>query len=145
MASVTSLSRVSGAGVPEASPKARRTGSPASCSTNSPCGAMTRAAVCGTIGTEVCRAARMNPNITSNNARCRTLRVPSRIRQISPKNPLRADPALIQCSDLLVNARGLAGQVAQIIQLGAPHRTAPLDADFADRRAESLEHPFHTL
>src|SRR3984957_20768766 len=106
---------------------------------------MTSAALRGTIGMEVCRAARTNPKITSISARCSTLRTPSRIRQTSPKNPLRADPALIQCSDLLVDAGGLARQFAQVVQLGAAHVAAALHADFADRGAESLEHAFHTL
>src|SRR5271156_848424 len=145
MASVTSRSRVSGFWPPEASSSARRTESPDSCSTNSPCGAMTRAAVRGTAGMEVCRAARTNPKIISSSARCSTLRIPSRIRQTSPKNPLRPDPALIQRSDLLVDAGGLARQFAQVVQLGAAHIAAALHADFADRGAESLEHALDTL
>src|ERR1700735_3041305 len=106
---------------------------------------MTRAALRGTAGMEVCRAARMNPKITSISARCSTLRIPSRIRQTSPKNPLRADPALIQCSDLLVDAGSFARQLAQVVQLGAAYVAAALHADFADRGAESLEHAFHAF
>ena len=95
---------------------------------------MTSAALRGTIGMEVCRAARTNPKMMSISARCSTLRIPSRIRQTSPKNPLRADPALIQRSDLLVDAGGLTGQFAQVVQLGAAYIAAALHADFADRR-----------
>src|SRR5580704_7750966 len=145
MDSVTSLSRVSGSGPPEASPSARRTESPDSWSTNSPCGAMTRAALRGTIGMEVCRAARTNPKIMSISARCSTLRIPSRIRQTSPKNPLRADPALIQCSDLLVDAGCFARQLTQVVQLRTAYIAAALHADFADRGAEGLEHALDTF
>src|ERR1700743_3787887 len=106
---------------------------------------MTRAALRGTIGMEVCRAASTNPKMMSINARCSTLRIPSRIRQTSPKNPLRADPALIQSSDFLVDAGCLARQFAQVVQLGAAHVAAALHADFADRRAESLKHALHTF
>src|SRR5438477_5251017 len=48
-------------------------------------------------------------------------------------------------SDLLVDARGLAGQIAQVVELGAPYRTAPLHADFADRGTVGLEHALHAL
>src|ERR1700722_18720992 len=106
---------------------------------------MTSAALRGTIGMEVCRAARTNPKITSISARCSTLRTPSRIRQTSPKNPLRADPELIQCSDLLVDASGFARQFAQVVQLGATHIAAALHTDFADRGAESLENTLDTF
>jgi len=64
-ASITSFSRVSGAGPPEAWPRARRRGSLESCSTSSPSGAITKAALFGTVGTEVWRAARTKPKMTS--------------------------------------------------------------------------------
>src|SRR6202021_3333098 len=48
-------------------------------------------------------------------------------------------------SDFLVDARRFAGQITQVVQLGAPNRAAALHADFADRGAESLEHAFHSL
>src|ERR1700733_8155848 len=145
MASITSFSRVSGAGPPEASPKARRTESPDNCSTNSPCGAITSAAVRGTMGIEVCSAARTNPKMTSISTRCNVLRIPSRIRQISPKNPLRADPELIQCSDFLVDASRFTRQFTQVVQLGAAHVAAALHADFADRGAEGLEYALNAF
>src|SRR5882757_8419560 len=156
MASITSFRSVSGAGPPDAWPNARRTGSLAICSTNSPSGARTKAADRGTTGIEVCSAARMKPKITSSRIRWRTLRTPSRIRQTRPKNPARADPTLIQClrsagvmtarrSDFLVDACRFTGQITQVVELGAPYGAAPLDADFADGGAMGLEHPLHTF
>src|SRR5665213_1704348 len=159
MASITSFSRVSGAGPPEASPNARRTGSLDNCSTSSPSGAITRAAVRGTLGMEVCRAARTKPKITSKRIRCRTLRIPSSRRHTSPKNPKRAAPVVIQrlglsrnawglsrsALELLVDACRLARQIPQVVQLGAPHGAVALHADFADRRTESLKNPLHAF
>src|ERR1700678_2142437 len=106
---------------------------------------MTRAALRGTAGMEVCSAARTNPKIMSISARCSTLRIPSRIRQTSPKNPLRADPALIQCSDLLIDAGCFSRQFAQVVQLGAADIAAALHAVLTNRGAESLEHAFYAL
>src|SRR4029077_5295827 len=156
MASVTSRSNVSGAGPPDACPRARRTGSLAICSTSSPSGAITSAALRGTMGMEVCSAARMNPKTNSSRTKCRTLRIPSRIRQTNPKNPCRAEPTPIQSLppapgtinrrlNLFVDARGFTGQIAQIVELGAPHGAAALHADLADGGTERLEHALHAL
>ena len=95
-ASITSFNSVSGAGPPEASPTARRTGSLDSCSTSSPSGAITSAADFGTPGMEVCSSARTNPKITSSKTSSSTRRIWSRIRQTSPKNAARADPMVIR-------------------------------------------------
>src|SRR5580704_675203 len=42
-------------------------------------------------------------------------------------------------SDLLFDARGLAGPIAQVIQLGAPYAATTLDRDLADARAVNRE------
>src|ERR1700734_3057483 len=43
-------------------------------------------------------------------------------------------------SELLFDPRGLARQVAQVVQLRATHAATTLDRDLADRRAVGLEH-----
>src|SRR5690606_21010407 len=48
-------------------------------------------------------------------------------------------------SELLCDSRGLARQVAQVIELGAAHVAATLHLDPRDRRAVGLEHALHTL
>src|SRR6202166_2263931 len=97
----------------------------------------------------------MNPKITSSRIRWRTRGPPSRIRQTSPKKLTRADPTLIQCSwsacvdsrrsDFLVDARGLAGQITQVVELGAPYGSPPLHADFADGGTMGLKHALHAF
>src|SRR3984957_8526883 len=48
-------------------------------------------------------------------------------------------------SELLFDPRGLARQIAQVVQLRATHATATLDRNLADRRAVSLEHALDAL
>src|SRR5687768_5885117 len=47
--------------------------------------------------------------------------------------------------DLLFDARGFTGQIAQIVQLGATHIAAALYSDRTERRAVSLEDTLHTF
>src|ERR1700722_5421839 len=48
-------------------------------------------------------------------------------------------------SELLFDPRGLARQVAQVVQLRATHAATTLDRDLADRRAVGLEHALDAL
>src|ERR687897_1786111 len=48
-------------------------------------------------------------------------------------------------SDLLLDARGFARQVAQIIKLRAAHAATTLHTDVADRRAVRLKHTLHAF
>src|SRR5215472_2158478 len=56
-----------------------------------------------------------------------------------PKSPRRAN------SDLLLDARRLACEVAQVIKLGAAHAAAALHHDVADRGAVGLESALDAL
>src|ERR1700733_13132654 len=47
--------------------------------------------------------------------------------------------------DLLFDTRGLASQVAQVVQLGAPHTAAALDRDLGDARAVDRESALDAL
>src|SRR5204862_7737267 len=47
--------------------------------------------------------------------------------------------------DLFLDPRSLAGQIAQIVELGAAHAAAALDGDLADRRAVGLEDALDAL
>src|SRR4051812_33835588 len=46
---------------------------------------------------------------------------------------------------LFFDAGSLAGQIAQVVELGATHVAATLDRDRADRRAVGLEHALHAF
>src|SRR5580700_4528773 len=145
-ASVRSHSSVSSCCSPRASSSARCTGSPDSCSTSRPSGAIRSAARAGTRGAPPCSTASSTTAITSSNSRCSTLRRPSRPRHTLEKNERKVTRALpAEPLDLFLDARGLAGQVAQVIELRAAHAAAPLDGDVADGRAVGLEHALHTL
>src|SRR5690242_5531391 len=48
-------------------------------------------------------------------------------------------------SDLLLDPRRLARQIAQVVELGTPYAAAALDGDLADRRAVGLEGPLDPL
>src|SRR5258708_30434768 len=124
---------------PRVSSRARSSGSPESCSTSSPCGATSSAARAGTCGT----APRSTPSTSASRAsstiRCSTLRRPSRPRH-SPRKMVRA-----VMSDLFLDARGLAGEVAQVVELGAAHVAAALHGNLADRGAVGLEHALDAL
>ena len=61
---------------------ARSSGSPESCSTSGPSGAITSAALSATSGIGRENSAQSAPNMTSSSTRCRTLRSPSRPAQI---------------------------------------------------------------
>src|SRR5690606_11984421 len=50
-----------------------------------------------------------------------------------------------RASDLLFDARGLAREITQVVQLGTPHVAVPLHDDVADRGAVGLEHALHAL
>src|ERR1700733_10280632 len=145
-ASVRSHSSVSSCSWPRACSKARWTGSPDSCSTSRPSGAISSAARAGTRGTPLCSTPTSTPTITSSTSRCSTLRRPSRPRHRPEKNERKVTRALpAKPLDLFLDARGLAGQVAQVVELGAAHAAAALDGDVADGRAVGLEHALHTL
>src|ERR1700688_5066931 len=47
--------------------------------------------------------------------------------------------------DLLFDARGLAGQIAQVVQLRAPHTAAALDRNLGDARAVDRESALDAL
>src|SRR5215469_18065531 len=90
------------------------------------------------------------PKISSSTIRCRALRRPSRPRHRPAKNERTFTGSPFQrarrpkCrarakSDLFLDARRLACQVAQVIKLGAAHAAAALHDDIADRGAVSLE------
>src|SRR5690348_2256213 len=114
----------------------------------------------------------MTPKMTMSRMRCRTLRRPSRPRHIPDRIALNV--VFMRCaqvltgfaygeprpssgarraeksatpwpSDLLFDPRRLAGQVAQVVELGAPDITATLHRDVADGRAVGLEHALHTF
>src|SRR3984885_6114723 len=145
-ASVRSHSSVSSCSWPRACSKARWTGSPDSCSTSRPSGAISSAARAGTRGTPLCSTPTSTPTITSSTSRCSTLRRPSRARHRPEKNERKVTRALpAKPLDLFLDARGLAGQVAQVVELGAAHAAAALDGDVADGRAVGLENALHTL
>src|ERR1700719_3204426 len=117
---------------------------------------MSSAARAGMRGTP----ARSNPTsrakIASSTIRCRALRRPSRPRHRPEKNErgvmsyslsLRQArfPPPARASDLFLDPRGLAGQIAQVVELGAAHVAAALDGDLADGRAVGLEHALDAL
>src|SRR5215469_15614481 len=141
--SVRSHSSVSVCPSPRTWPRARCSGSPESCSTRVPSGAMRRAARAGMRGTPASSATITRPKISSKSSRCRALRSPSRPRH----NPEKNARAVIRaaCSDLLFDSRRLAGQVAQVVELGAAHAAAALHLNLADRGAVGLEHALDAL
>src|SRR4029077_18368381 len=93
--------------------------------------------------------------IASSTIRCRALRRPSRPRHKPEKNergvmsiPLAGQarfPPPARVSDLFLDPGGLAGQIAQVVELGAAHVAAALDGDLADGRAVGLEHALDAL
>src|SRR2546421_4036482 len=116
---------------------------------------MSRAARAGIRGTPARSSPTTTATIASSTMRCRTLRSPSRPRHRPEKNergvmsiPLPGQarsPPPAPASDLFLDPRGLAGQIAQVVELGAAHAAAALDGDLADRRAVGLEHPLAAL
>src|SRR5688572_600440 len=150
--STRSRMRVSAWNWPLARDSARSSGSPDSSSTSCPWGDSTSAARSGTKGSSDWLAAMSSPNSTSSRTRCRTLRRPSRANQ----TPLTTDQSewstgiCLQggsalASELFLDARGLAGAVAEEIELGAADLAAALDLDLRDRRAVRLEHALDAL
>src|SRR5207253_1482434 len=125
-----------------ASCKARSTGAPESCSTSSPCGATSSAAFEGIRGTAPRSAPTTMAKITSSRTRCRTLRSASRPRH-RPKKKDRT--VMVGRSDLLLDPRSLARQIAQVIELGAAHAPAALHGDLADGGTIGLEDPLDAL
>src|ERR1700738_15571 len=79
--------------------------------------------------------------IASSTMRCSTLRRPSRPRHRPEKN----ERGVMMASDLFLDPRVLAGQIAQVVELGAAHAAAALDRDLADGRAVGLEHALDPL
>src|SRR5258705_2774727 len=150
-ASVRSRSSVSSSRSPVARPSRRLIGSPDSSSTSVPWGAMTSAPFAGTSGMVGFVAAMKIANRHRSSTRCSTLRTPSRARQMNRR--MRPIPRRIAIAavpdglnlDLLFDARGLAGQFPQVVELRAPHVAAPLHLDLRDRRAVSLEHALHAF
>src|SRR6202040_1682833 len=51
----------------------------------------------------------------------------------------------LTCLELFLDPGGLAGQIAQVIKLGATHAAAAFHHNLADRWAVSLEHPLDAL
>src|SRR4029077_2555818 len=161
MASVRSHRSASARSFPRASPSARTRALPESCSTSGPSGAMTRAALFGTSGTLPRSTPNSTPNSSSSRIRCSALRSPSSPRHNPEKNERTV--MMVPCSrgaargrrrrelltgpalELFLDARRLARQVAQIVELGAAHAAAALHRDVADRRAVGLEHALHPL
>src|SRR4026209_1903930 len=136
------------------SASARSIGSPVSCSTIGPCGAITRAALSGTDGIECEKATQRPPNSASSRTRCRIFRRVSRPPQSQPSRRPSAlnmrrwvapRPAPASASNLLFDARCLAGAVAQVVELCAAHVAAALHGDRAERRAVGLEHALDAL
>src|SRR5580704_502181 len=151
IASVRSHSSVSWRPSPRAASRARVTGSPESCSTSSPSGSMRRAALGGMCAVPDSSTPNSVPKITSSTSRCSTLRRPSRPRHSPPKNDrtftgstLRRDrqpyrPPRRATSDLFLDARGFAREIAQIVELRAAHTAAALHHDVADGGTVGLE------
>src|SRR5256885_12476700 len=116
---------------------------------------MSRAARGGIRGTPARSSPTTTATIASSTMRCRTLRSPSRPRHRPEKNergvmslPLPGQarsPPPAPASELFLDPRGLARQIAQIVELGAAHAAAALDGDLADRRAVGLEHALDAL
>src|SRR2546430_17295486 len=80
--------------------------------------------------------------ITSSRTRCRTLRSASRPRH----RPEKKDrTVMVGRSDLLLDPRSLARQIAQVIELGAADAPAALHGDLADRGTIGLEDPLDAL
>src|SRR5438046_1988458 len=103
---------------------------------------MSSAARAGIRGTPARNTPISTVTMASGTRRCRTLRRPSRPRHRPEKN----ERGVISIPlDLFLDPRSLAGQVAQIVELGAAHAAAALDGDLADRRAVGLEDPLDAL
>src|SRR5215469_5785895 len=151
--SVRSQRSVSRCVSPRVSCSARSSGSPESCSTSCPSGAMSSAALAGMRGTLPRRIPISTPKITSSTIRCSTLRRASRPRHRPEKNERSvmfyscASGAKLPAgvSDFFLDPRRLAGQVAQVVELGATHAAAALDGDVADRGAIGLEDALDAL
>src|SRR6202521_1615783 len=102
---------------------------------------MSSAARAGMRGTPARSSPTTRANIASSTIRCRALRKPSRPRHRPEKN----ERGVMIASDLFLDPRGLAGQIAQVVELGAAHVAAALDGDLADGRAVGLEHALDAL
>src|ERR1700720_389116 len=102
---------------------------------------MSSAARAGMRGTPARSSPTTRAKIASSTIRCRALRRPSRPRHRPEKN----ERGVIIASDLFLDPRGLTGQIAQVVELGAAHAAAALDGDLADGRAVGLEHALDTL
>src|SRR5262249_25284168 len=66
---------------------------------------------------------------------------------IAPARTAQAHESANQriASDLFLDPSGLAGQIAQVVQLRAPDAATALDRDVADGRAVCLEDTLHAL
>src|ERR1700704_5586645 len=102
---------------------------------------MSSAARGGMRGTPPRSSPTSRAKIASSTMRCSTLRRPSRPRHRPEKN----ERSVMMASDLFLDPRGLAGQIAQVVELGAAHAAATLDGDLADGRAVGLEHALDAL
>src|ERR1700756_5707049 len=102
---------------------------------------MSSAERAGIRGTPARSSPTTTARIASSTMRCRALRRPSRARHRPEKN----ERGVMRASDLLLDPRGLAGQIAQIVELGAAHVAAALDRDIADRGAVGLEDALNAL
>src|SRR5260370_12350100 len=96
---------------------------------------MSSAARAGIRGTPARSSPTTTARIASSMMRCRTLRRPSRPCHRPEKN----ERGVMRASDLLLDPRGLAGQIAQVVELGAAHLSAALHGDVSDRAAVGLE------
>src|SRR5688572_13185739 len=99
----------------------------------------------GSFGSPPLSAPMMKPKISSSSSRCRIRRSTSRPRHTPRKNPPTAAMIPAKPSDLFFDAGGLAGQVAQVVELGAAHVAAALHRDAVDGRAVQLEHALHAF
>src|SRR5262252_1377579 len=152
--SVRSQRSVSRCVSPRVSCSARSSGSPESCSTSCPSGAMRSAAFAGMRGTLPRSSPISTPKSMSSRIRCSTLRRASRPRHRPAKNErsvmiysCAAGYAAVRTgvSDLFLDSRRLAGQVAQVVELGATHAATALDRDVTDRGAIGLEDALDAL
>ena len=105
IASTRSRNRVSLGSRRKLSASARSSGSPLSCSTIGPCGAMTSAARSGTRGIGREKIAQNAPKSSNSRTRCRTLRSPSR-----PCQTQRSIRPIARNMAALPGSEGVAGR-----------------------------------
>src|SRR5215469_8244756 len=152
--SVRSQRSVSRCVSPRVSCSVRSSGSPESCSTSCPSGATRSAAFAGMRGTLPRSRPISTPKSASRRIRCSALRRASRLRHRPEKNErsvmfyswaASGAKGRTVASDFFLDPRRLAGQVAQVVELGATHATTALNRDVTDRGAVGLEDALDAL